>query len=187
MSLENFSENYRSLTDKYDLGYIHTFYSDLFTPRKESTKNILEIGTQYGGSVLLWRDYFLNATVFALDNIQCPNLINQERIIHIVGDAYSEDFVKRLPNNFYDIIIDDGPHTYESMVIFLTKYFPLVKSGGLMILEDIIDPSWTPKLVELIDTNMCNFRVVPTAGKQIDTQLRIRWANGLDVIVIEKK
>jgi len=185
--VEAYAEKYKSITDKYELGYIQEFYNDLFTPRKDSTKNVLEIGTFYGGSTFLWRDYFSNATIFALDVHQCTNFLNEERIVHIVGDSYDEDFIKRLPKNFYDIVIDDGPHSYESMVVFLTKYFPLLKSGGVMVLEDIVNTEWTKNLIRFIDINLCNYYVVNMAGKQKNTELNQIWLSGLDVIIIQKK
>ncbi len=188
MSLIDFAKGYSDKTDKYNLGYFHCFYDQIFKSRKHHTTSLLEIGTYYGGSILLWRDYFTNATVFALDVFQCPNLVNEERVVHIVGDAYNPEFIKTLPSNYFDIVIDDGPHTFESMVIFLQKYLPLVKTGGIMVLEDIIDKSWTPKLVELLNNPMVkDYRVVDTSGKQIDPVLKEKWKNGLDVIVIEKR
>jgi hypothetical protein len=187
MSLLQFVEEYPVRTDKYPLGYIHHFYDQFLTPKKESAQKILEIGIYRGQSIILWRDYFSNATVYGLDLNICDFLWGKERVQQIITDAYANDFIDLLQDNYFDIIIDDGPHTYASMEIFLTKYFDKLKSGGVMVLEDIINPNWTPKLLELIDKSLCNVTVVNMAGKQLDQELNDRWINGLDVIIIEKK
>ena len=190
MSLLQFVENYPVATDKgtdkYGLGYIHEFYDKLFTPKKDSTQNLLEIGVQEGKSILLWKDYFENATIYGVDVDECPSLHNLQRVNHIVCDAYSDHSIDLIKNDHFDIIIDDGPHTYDSMVVFLTKYFSKLKSGGIMVLEDIIDVNWTPKLLELVDQSLCRATVINMAGKQIDLQLKQRWIGGLDIIVLEK-
>lgn len=186
MSLIEFAQKYNPRTDKYDLGYMHCFYDRYFSPLKHDVSSVLEIGTAYGESVKLWRDFFPKATVFALDCNQCGNIENEERIVHIVGDAYSDSFRKTLPKNYFDIIIDDGPHTYVSMVIFCSFYPLLLKRGGIFVLEDIIDISWTPSLAKILESNNMSIEVIHTAGKQIDDNLRVRWSDGLDVIVAKK-
>lgn len=187
MTLLEYTKTNPPKTDKYDLGYFHAFYSDLFSPLKDQSLNILEIGTYYGDSVKYWRDYFPNSVVFALDVFHCPNIVNEERLVHIVGDAYNTTFLNTLPNKFFDIIIDDGPHTYESMEFFLLNYIKLLKPNGLMILEDIIDVTWTPRLLQLIDRTKFTTEVIHTAGRQRTPELLQKWSNGLDIIVIRKK
>jgi hypothetical protein len=186
MSLIQFAKNYTPRTDKYDLGYINEFYHQLFEPRRFKIDNLLEIGVYYGASILLWKDYFYNSIITGVDINECSAVKNHERINHILGNAYSLDFVEKFTDKSFDIIIDDGPHTYESMVFFLTHYIKKVKSGGLLILEDIIDPKWTPNLLSLIDSNIGKITVHHMGNKVLDPQLRTRWEkNGLDVIVVE--
>ena len=42
-------------------------YEHIFYPLKNSPIRIFEIGIKKGGSLILWRDYFPNATVFGID------------------------------------------------------------------------------------------------------------------------
>jgi hypothetical protein len=60
MSLEQIVDNTR--TDKNTTHSYLPLYESLFKNKKETTQNILEIGFQNGGSIKLWRDYFINAT-----------------------------------------------------------------------------------------------------------------------------
>ena len=50
------------------------------------------------------------------------------------------------------MILDDGPHTLESMLRFVNLYSPLLKDDGILILEDIQDYSW----VNIIYNNIPN-------------------------------
>jgi len=172
-------------TDKYDLGYINEFYSSLFEPLQTSATAILEIGIYQGNSIKLWRDYFKNATVYGADINFCKSLEGESRVITKYGNAYVPSFASTFPDNSFDVVIDDGPHTLDSMFFFLENYIQKVKPGGLLILEDIIDRSWTPKLMNCIDSSM-KVCVHDMRNKQLTPELTNRWRNGLDVIVVQK-
>ena len=73
-------------TDKNtDHSYLE-LYEKLLSPKKDTAKNILEIGigerkVKNGGSIKLWKDYFANATIYALD------IIPKERVLdELVND-----------------------------------------------------------------------------------------------------
>lgn len=106
----------------------------------------MEIGILDGGSILLWRDYFQNATVTALD-ISPKWFHDSTRIRVFTGDAYNTDMVDKLCDRKYDVIIDDGPHTLESMQYVATHYTPLLAKGGVLIIEDVQDMEWVPEIV----------------------------------------
>lgn len=173
-------------TDKYDLGYIDEFYEDLFFPIRHSVTNLLEIGIKNGGSMLLWKEYFSNAIVTGIDIHSTDNLKNKDRIIQIIEDAYSKSTVSKFEENSFDVIIDDGPHTTESQIFFLKEYFKLLKPGGIMILEDIIDTSQTNNFIRLIDETKASVQVYNMIGKQKRPDWLSNWSKGLDVIVIRK-
>lgn len=133
--------------------YIENFYNKNFLPLKDTALNILEIGVWSGGSMLLWKDYFPNATVWGVDiSTQHINVdFNQDRLKLIIGDAYSDNIINNLPDDYFDIIIDDGPHTLESMRVYIEKYIPKLKQEkGILVLEDIGSISWVEELLELV-------------------------------------
>lgn len=135
-------------TDKNTIHcYIEKIYDDLFLEKLDAT-NILEIGTQNGGSILLWRDFFQKAVIDAVDICDCSHKIDNNRINHIIGNAYETEFLKKLQN--YDIIIDDGPHTLDSMKFFIQNYLSLLKPCGIAIIEDIQSIDWIDILTGLI-------------------------------------
>ena len=53
-----------------------------------------------------------------------------------------------------DIVIDDGPHTIESQIYFAANYSDLVKTGGLLIVEDIAGLENAKKIFEALPDYM---------------------------------
>lgn len=169
MSLADIVDNSR--TDKNTTHSYLKLYQNLLVAKKETARNVLEIGIgdgqgiTNGGSIKLWHDFFVNAKVYALD-IQDINAIwnglkNNDRIIlHTSVDAYSKKFVQ---SEFigkdikFDMMLDDGPHTLESMKSFITLYSPLLANDGLLIIEDIQDPKWINELYKAVPDNLKQF------------------------------
>ena len=109
-------------TDKNCLHcYVDEVYEELFKDIRNSAKKILEIGVDNGGSIFMWREYFPEANIIGIDNKDCPQLENRDRINFVVEDAYSYKALDQLPNDF-DVIIDDGSHTLESMTFVMKEY-----------------------------------------------------------------
>lgn len=165
MALINLIDNF--LTDKNTThSYLET-YEKLLYPKKDSAKNVLEIGIgdfhhQNGGSILLWYKYFTDATIYGLDILDDSRVINtlknNERIKLITSvDAYNEDIFKEnlLDKDIkFDVIIDDGPHTLESMKQFIKLYTQVLSDDGILIVEDVQDISWTDELKKLVPENL---------------------------------
>lgn len=133
--------------------YVESAYGELFK-RFRHTKNVLEIGVQSGGSHLLWRDYFPEASIVGMDIHFCDKIANQERIIQIVGDAYTERSVNLFKDNHFDIIIDDGPHKLHTMKYAIENYLPKLTENGIMCIEDIVEHSWLYELSNLVPENL---------------------------------
>jgi cephalosporin hydroxylase len=144
-----------SKTDKNTTHSYLDLYQELLVNKKETAKNVLEIGIYHGGSIKLWHDFFTNATVYGLDIIPIENLWteikNKENIILGCFDAYDETFFKDelLNKNIkFDFILDDGPHTLESMKQFIKLYSQLITDDGILIIEDVQDWEWIKILTE---------------------------------------
>jgi predicted O-methyltransferase YrrM len=182
--LKEFVDSNSYFNDKGMLGYIDQFYDPLFSPKKDTTLSLLEIGVAFGGSIRMWRDYFTNAVITGIDPF--VDFPKEERTVFLKIDAYTQSTVDMFQDGSFDIVIDDGPHSFDSMVYFLQNYLPKVKSGGILILEDIHNTSWTPKLLNLIDPAVGKISVVDMRNKQTTEQLLGLWKNGLDVIIVEK-
>lgn len=147
-----------SRTDKNTRhSYLDT-YEKLLISKKYTAKNILEIGIGIGGSIKLWHDYFTNADIYGLD-IQYENVYdeikNKERIILTCTDAYNENVfnTRFLHKTKYDMILDDGPHTLESMKQCIRLYSQVLTDDGIMIIEDVQDWDW----IELLYISVPNY------------------------------
>jgi hypothetical protein len=187
MNLLEFINSDKSLYnyDKLELGLINEFYNDLLTPIRNNVKNVLEIGIQNGNSIMCWRDFFTNAEIYGMDINSCKLLENKSRVTQIIRDAYTLDSVNYFTDKKFDIIIDDGPHTFESMEFFIQNYLGLLNNNGIAIIEDIVDTTWTKKLCDLIDPSL-QVSVIHMVGKQLTEWHRNKWRAGLDVIVVKK-
>jgi hypothetical protein len=73
MSLEELVDN--SITDKNTIHSYLPLYQKLLITKKETAKNVLEVGIYYGGgSIKLWSDFFINANVYGLDIMSIENI-----------------------------------------------------------------------------------------------------------------
>jgi cephalosporin hydroxylase len=151
MSLSEIVDNSR--TDKNTIHSYLPLYEKLFSSKKETAKNVLEIGVTQGGSIKLWSEYFVNATIYGLDNIDINNIPqdiqnNKNIILHTSINAYDETFVKEFAdkNLKIDIIIDDGSHKLTDMKHFIQFYSPLLTNDGILIIEDVQSIDWIEEL-----------------------------------------
>jgi hypothetical protein len=115
--------------------------------------NVLEVGigdfgAKNGGSLKLWRDYFTNAKIYGLDIIGrervLDELLNDPRIVLYTNtNAYDAGFVDRtFKDHRFDFMLDDGPHTLESMLKFIELYSGLLTDDGILIIEDVQSMDW---------------------------------------------
>jgi hypothetical protein len=149
-----------NLTDKNSYHSYVDVYENLFKNRQLSVKNVLEIGIERGGSLKLWNDYFVNAQIYGLDINDPPQFLsNHKRIITQNRDAYSNDTLDYfLDNNIkFDIIIDDGPHTLESMIYIIKNYTQLLNNNGILIIEDVQAIEWCETLYNNVEPSLQKF------------------------------
>jgi hypothetical protein len=160
MSLEELVDNSR--TDKNTIHSFLPLYQKLLVGKKDTAKNVLEVGICNGGSIKLWSEYFTNATIYGLDimNIEdvWDEIKNKENIIlHTSTDAYNGDFVSEnfLEKNIkFDFMLDDGPHTLESMKQFIRLYSQLMTDDGILIIEDVQSYDWFKELVNEVPLHL---------------------------------
>lgn len=172
-------------TDKYDLGYLENFYDDFFSKLKKTSLVMMEIGVAQGGSIRLWKDYLSSKCKIYAGDIHYFTPI--EGTNSIVGDMYSDIEVSKFSDEYFDLIIDDGPHSFESFTSLIQKYFPKIKKDGTLIVEDIIHTEWVEPLVELAKlTGYSIVTVVNMTEKQKTQELYDRWKGGLYILKITK-
>ena len=163
MSLEEIVDNSR--TDKNTTHSYLPLYQQLLMGKKETAKNVLEVGIQHGGSIKLWSDYFTNANVYGLDIITIhevwEGIKDREKIIlHTSIDAYNHDFfvTNFLNKNIKcDFMLDDGPHSLESMIKFIQLYSQIMTDDGILIIEDVESWDWINILTTVVPEELKKF------------------------------
>lgn len=149
-------------TDKQAIHSYGPVYEYLMTDLINSAKptTIMEVGVQHGGSMLLWHDLCPNSHIIGLDvqDIVHPSIwerMESSRYTFFLEDAYTKDAVGKVKaiSGGIDFAIDDGPHSLASQCAFLEMYLPLLKKGGIAVVEDIQDRSWFDPLINCVSSS----------------------------------
>lgn len=134
-----------------DKGTTHSYidvYESLFSNIRNTVKNVLEIGVQTGGSLLMWRDYFPNAQIYGVDT-NYTNINDKHRIITIYHNAYDISFyLLQKCCGYFDIIIDDGSHDPVHQQFVAEHYVKLLSSNGILVIEDIQNIDWVSEIIQ---------------------------------------
>lgn len=162
-------EKYKS--DKSTWHNYSTIYDYIFNALdlKNSAKNIFEMGLgtnnvdvksnmgssgNPGASLLAFREVFKNANMYGAD-IDKRILFQTDRINTFYCDQTSSEDIKTLWEKIpveFDIIIDDGLHEAYANIIFLDNSFHKLRSGGIFIIEDIMNTE-----IDIISAHIANF------------------------------
>jgi SAM-dependent methyltransferase len=95
-----------------------------------------------GASLYGWREFFVNSQIFGAD-IDKEILFETDKIKtffcdqtdpNIINDMWNKDELKE----DFDIIIEDGLHTFDANVCFFENSIHKLKPNGYYIIEDII-------------------------------------------------
>lgn len=134
--------------------YTH-FYHHIFAHCRGNIKNVFEcgIGTSdetiksnmsatgaTGASLLMWREYFPNAHIFGAD-IDSKTLFQDSRISTFQMDQMNENSIqqywKNLENISFDLMIDDGLHSFSAGITLFENSIQKLSQYGLYFIEDV--------------------------------------------------
>jgi tetratricopeptide (TPR) repeat protein len=119
--------------------YTHRYFK-YFNPLRKRRLRIIEIGIAQGNSLRMWKDFFPNAEIFAIDKNPNCNILNIERVKIYIGDQSDEYFLESFVNEIgsgFDIIIDDGGHMMSQQIITFHILFSHLKPKGIYVIEDL--------------------------------------------------
>lgn len=135
-----------------------TFYYSIFKDIKDKELRIFELGLgtnnitipsnmgsngRPGASLFGWSEFFPNSKIFGAD-IDSNILFNTDKIKTFYCDQTNPYIIKymwneqQLHENF-DIIIDDGLHTFNANVCFFENSIHKLNHNGYFIIEDILN------------------------------------------------
>uniref|UniRef100_A0A6C0KFZ6 Methyltransferase n=1 Tax=viral metagenome TaxID=1070528 RepID=A0A6C0KFZ6_9ZZZZ len=138
-------------TDKVQHGYT-IYYDQVLKNIRYKKINMLEIGIFKGSSIKMWNDYFSFGEIYCIDNCvrnSAGHLLCSENILNYLNNFSSRihaikccqknnDGLQSIFENVeLDLIVDDGQHFQEHMLVSLGNLFNKIKNGGVYIIEDI--------------------------------------------------
>jgi hypothetical protein len=166
--------------------YIRQWYSPEFTPRKDEHLTIVELGVFRGDGVRLFKDWFQNARVVGIDPLVevsfgagVSQSTQEELLVHkdiefIFKDAYTLEVVNMFEDESIDYLIDDGPHTLDSQLWGIEYYFPKIKKGGVIVVEDIQDIHASRKDFQDLATRLnVGIEIIENTNRKFDSVLVI--------------
>ena len=152
------------------------YYSSLFDHNRQYVKRVFEcgigtnnpklpssMGAEYapGASLKMWRDYFPKAEIYGAD-LDKEILFEEDRIKTFYVNQLNKDDIKNMWSeiglNNFDLIIDDGLHTFEAGICLFNNSFDKLRAGGIYIIEDV-DPSYLNKLSQYFYPKF-NFEII---------------------------
>ena len=130
-------------TSKNDHGFIK-IYQKHFSILKDQKINILEIGVERGDSLRMWREYFTNASICAIDLHDRNISVDNAEIL--IGDQSDHSFLQSVVNKYgtFDIIIDDGSHQSKHIITSFNFLFNHLSDNGIYVIEDL-QTSYQPR------------------------------------------
>lgn len=163
-------------TDKSTAGHAYLpLYDMLFSKWRGKRIHLLEIGCQFGNSAMTWTEYFPYGDITMVDVVD--NGVSEEVLAcrFILGNAYEDAFLARL-NPPYDVLIDDGSHSPSDQAFFVSSYLPMLREGGIGIVEDVLSRDVIPTLEAALPKGFQSTCVEMAKGASlVDSRLFIAW------------
>lgn len=137
-------------TDKFGIHHYIQHYEHHFSEIRLKKMNILEIGVggynnpvAGGASARLWKTYFPNSYIFSID-IYDKSFHEEDRIKIFEGSQGDIKFLNDVAAEVgvFDIIIDDGSHLNEHVILAFKTLFPYLNEGGIYVVEDTQTAYW---------------------------------------------
>jgi hypothetical protein len=132
----------KNTVHQYGISY-NLIFNSQYLKLNRSLK-VLEIGiSMFGeGSVGPFSEISYVEKYVGLDNQTYRGTIPNDKVKLYAGpeyDAYSPAMLDMLKEKegLFDIIIDDGPHSWPSQDWFFRNYYSLLNEGGVLVCEDI--------------------------------------------------
>jgi len=156
-TLQEIYQNYQGPGGDGDKGTAHSYidlYSEWFESFRSKKINILEVGVAEGKSVKMWKEYFPEGYIYGVDIFDKKHY-EEEKIIIYHSDATKKEFLSLIEELTFDIIIDDGSHHLEDQINTGKLLLPLLKDGGIYVIEDIRPENW-PNHPDIINNELGN-------------------------------
>jgi hypothetical protein len=125
-------------------------YETHFGPVRRKPLTVLEIGVggnedpaSGGASLRMWKAYFPHARIVGID-LYDKRSHDAHRIKTYRGSQADPAFLQRVVDEIGqpDIVIDDGSHRCEHVIVSFRTLFPRISHGGIYVCEDLQTSYW---------------------------------------------
>lgn len=119
---------------------------------KNSYQSILEIGTAYGFSTLIWNQANSIQSIVSIEkNVDsyciAKQYLNNEQKITLIND----DAFEYLPKKQFDVIFLDGPKSHQEKLV--EKYLNYLNKNGVIIIDNLFLKKYANKPIENLTKN----------------------------------
>ena len=149
------------------------FYYELLKDKRDSIKNVLEIGAGDGASLRMWRDFLPNAQIYC-GELEDYRIFNEDRIHTFKCDQSQKDSLVSLiekTGTDIDLFIDDGSHESAHQILTCRVLMPLLKEDVIYIIEDVRVRN---HFVELFKEYDCHFEEIHHRNRQDDRLIIVK-------------
>lgn len=140
---EIFQSHEGGLLHKWD--HYLDIYDRFFSAYRGRDVNLLEIGVSQGGSIQMWRKYFGEGLrMHSVDINERCRAFEAETDAMFIGSQEDPAFLRSLREALptMDIVIDDGGHTMRQQIMTFEHLFPILREGGIYLVEDTHTSYW---------------------------------------------
>ncbi|MGA3401177.1 MAG: class I SAM-dependent methyltransferase [Acetobacteraceae bacterium] len=126
-------------TDKSSIGHGYLrHYDRILRHLRNEPITLMEIGIFRGASLRAWSRYFDRAKIVGVDiKPECRQYATSRCEVEI-GSQADPQFLDALGRKWRpDVIIDDGSHRADHVILTFRKLFPHLREGGIYIVEDL--------------------------------------------------
>jgi hypothetical protein len=161
------SSQRRDVSDSRHCHPYTMFYHSLFKSRRNDPLVIGEFGIAHGASLLMWEEYFPNATVHGFekwDRFMLPfreKYSSHERIKTFYTCVRDEARINKTFEESgakYDIIIDDSSHQFPDQARIILHAHKALKPGGVLIIEDVLPAHTEEMFMSVLQHVICEYQ-----------------------------
>ena len=181
-SWHNYTTFYYSIFKDLCNKKLRIFELGLGTNNINLPSNMGKDGTP-GASLYGWSEFFPNSDIFGAD-IDKEILFNAHKIKTFYCDQTKPEIIKKMwdepsLNENFDIIIEDGLHTFSANVCFFENSIHKLKENGYFIIEDIVNHEMALFISKIKDWEVqykdCSFTLlkIPSTRNSVDNNLLV--------------
>jgi len=143
-------------TKEHQHKYISNYYAHEFGKRQHEELLFVELGVRDGYDLTMFADWFENSEIIGIDINNYQIYVEQRDRSAANGwgnyhkhlgqmknaefrqeSAYADPTISKFANESIDYLIDDASHDLNDQLMCIKKYYPKIKKGGKIIIEDV--------------------------------------------------